>query len=324
MHAQSSNAAPSSTGRIAANAALPVSSPHSRWPPPATPRAPPKACPICPAPPRVYIGAIPPFPGVYYLLQSEYFNDDQLNGPNNTKLPVPFHASGATIVHRFLYVWPLTLPGGGQVATQAVIPIVNLNLRVGPASQSRTDLAGFILTPALVNWTIARNATFTVGTDVSFPVGFYDPTSLTSLGNNYYSLQPIGVLRYNNPKGLDLAVSPRFAFNFQNDATHYRTGNIFYLEYEANWNAGRWKLGFVGGLGTQVGDDTINGHQAPLNGNRYESFSFGPSVAVNFGPFSVSANFQHDFVARNTPRGDVAWLNVALPISLLLSGKPPV
>lgn len=269
-----------------------------------------------------YTGGIPHFPGLYLLNQINLFSLDRLVGPTGDKLPVPFHGSGAAEVARILYVYPITLPGNGVLATEIVPVATNLNLRAGGFSQSETGVSSFIVSPLIGNWQINQNIRAGAGFDVAFPVDRYRANALTNVSPGYISFQPVLTARYDDPNGLSVGIQPRFAINTQNNTTKYRSGSSFEMDFGAGWNFGKWQPGIVGGVWHQFTDDKLNGSSAPFNGfsgNRGQILNFGPSILYSNGPLTFNVNYQHGFFARNTARSDTVWLNVTVPLGLLAS-----
>ncbi len=269
-----------------------------------------------------FSGGIPPFPGLFLLNQVNYFSLDRLVGPGGDKIPASFHGYGFAEVPRFLYVYPVTLPGGGVLATQAVPVITGVNLRAGNLQGSDSGLSDFIFSPVIMDWQVAPKMRAGFGFDMSFPIGTYRQNALVNLPPGYISFQPVLPFRYDNPNGLSVGLQPRLAFNTQNGVTHYQSGDSFIVDGSVGWNFGKWQPGIVGGWWHQFTSDKLYGSSLPfsgISGNRAQILNVGPSLLYSAGPLSFNLNYQHGFLARNTARSDSIWLNVALPLGAIAS-----
>lgn len=257
---------------------------------------------------QFFAGAFPPFPGLYFLSQSNHYRSSRLNDGNGNELPIDFNVKTTVETLRFLYVSPLEL-AGGQIMTQLVVPLVNVDLSLPYTSAQTFGLADISGTFG-VTWHPDRYNTFSVGMDIAAPTGKYDVKDPASPGLNHWSFQPALGYHYSDPQGLELGVVARIIFNTENPDTDYTTGNELVIEYAAGWNFDKWRIGAVGYYLQQFTDDS--GPTAPADGHRGKGFAIGPSVSYSFNPaFQVSASWQHDVVAENRPQGDTFWINFA-------------
>jgi hypothetical protein len=257
---------------------------------------------------QFFAGAFPPIPGFYVLSQSNYYHSDRLNDGNGDKLPVDFEVSTIVETLRVLYVTPIEI-AGGNVVTQLVLPVVNIDMSLPYVSKSETGLADMVGTLG-VAWHPDRYNTINVGMDISAPTGRYDVTDPASVGLNHWSFQPAMGYHYSDPQGLELGAVARLIFNTENTDTDYKTGTEFVLDYAAGWNIDRWRVGAVGYYLEQLTDD--KGPTAPSDGHRGKAFAIGPSLSYAFSPaLQLSGSWQHDVIAENRAQGDTVWFNIA-------------
>ena len=170
---------------------------------------------------------------------------------------------------------------------------------------------------------LADNLNLASGVDIALDSGPYNPQKF-SVSTGHSSVIPVVSLRYDQPLGPDVAVSNRLLFNQRNDATKYKSGTVYTLDFQAGWNfTQKLKLGAVGGFFSQISDD--NAPFGVQNGNRSEYLAVGPSATYEtevFGrPININLNYQRGVYARNTTKSSTAWLNVAIP--LYVPGRPP-
>jgi hypothetical protein len=264
----------------------------------------------------------PPVPGLYWVNQTIYLYLHSLYGNDGEKLPLAFHGERIVNVNPFLKTWPLELPGGGLLASSVSLPVVKvISQRVGRLEGSTSGVGSLTLTPAVAIWHLSSDLTMPVGISFYTPSPAYSKDPVKMVGVNYWSVQPTAGLRYGGPNGLDIGILPRLALNTENDATHYQSGKMFFLDYSVTQRFGDFAPGVAGGLWKQFSDDFQNGRLVNGNGNRSSAVVVGPTLAFLYGRILFNVNYQHSFAMHNTAGTDSIFLNVAVPLSSLLSGE---
>lgn len=257
---------------------------------------------------QFFAAGIPPYPGLYFLSQTNYFSADRTNDSNGNRVPVDFNVKAWAETMRFLYVSDIEI-GGAQLWGQVVVPLVHLDLSVPFGKDSAFGLADVTTTLGLA-WHPDRYNSFVVGVDLAMPTGRYNPSDIANIGNNHWSVQPTVGYHYSDPQGLELATTARLIFNTENHDTDYTNGTEFVLDYAVGWNLDKWRIGAVGYYLQQISDD--RGPGVAADGHRGRGFALGPSLTYSFNPgLQVSASWQHDIVAENRPQGDSVWVNFA-------------
>lgn len=257
---------------------------------------------------QFFAGAFPPYPGVYFLSQTNHYRSNRLNDGNGDKIPIDFDVKTVAETMRFLYISPVEFAGGNLMG-QLVVPLVNIDLSLPFVSSQEFGLADVVGTFG-VTWHPDPNNTFSVGMDISAATGKYDVNDPASPGLNHWSFQPALGYHYFDPQGLELGAVARVIFNTENPETDYRTGNELVIDYAIGWNFDKWRVGAVGYYLQQLTDDS--GPTAPADGHRGKGFAIGPSISYSFNPaLQLSASWQHDFIAENRPQGDAIWFNIA-------------
>lgn len=256
---------------------------------------------------QFFAGAFPPYPGLYFLSQTNYYHSGRLNDGNGNRLPVDIDVSTTVETLRFLYISPPEL-AGANITAQLVVPLINLDVSLPYRSGNDIGLADMVGTLGLA-WHLDRNNTFAFGVDVAAPTGHYDVNDPASPGLNHWSFQPAASYHYSDPQGLEFGAVARFIFNTKNPDTDYTTGTELVIDYAIGWNFNQWRLGAVGYYLQQLTDD--RGPTAPADGHRGKGFAIGPSISYAFSPaLQLSGSWQHDIVAENRTQGDTVWFNI--------------
>lgn len=186
---------------------------------------------------------------------------------------------------------------GGRLVAAATFPIV-FNAKVsgtlvssvqGQASGSRSGLGDVTLT-SFLNWS-KGTAHFSGGMNVYVPVSGYDPNDTINRGRNYWSTVPTFSYTWLDPKrGHEISATTGFMFNSTNNATQYKSGNEWYMDFMvAQHFSPKFAIGMEGYTVQQFTDDSgalldranvvlpALGLE-PLGGFRGRSFGIGPAV----------------------------------------------
>jgi hypothetical protein len=261
---------------------------------------------------QFYGAAIPPFPGLYFLSQSDYYTANRLNDGHGNKNGTQADISSLSETMRFLYVSDLHVLGA-DVWGQFVLPMVHVSSKVSSHGFSVLDssanaLADITFTTALA-WHEGPH-TFIVGLDVAAPTGSYDSTRSLNVGLNHWAIMPTLGYKYFNPEGLELSLVPRFIFNTENSATDYTSGKELEMDYAIGQHFGPVRLGAVGYLYQQITKDS--GPSVAADGNKAAGFAMGPSIGYEFSPaFKIDGSWEHEFYTANKSQGEYLWLNIA-------------
>ncbi len=257
---------------------------------------------------QFFAGAFPPYPGLYFLSQTNIYSSNRLNDGNGNKIPINFNVTSVAEALRFLYVTPVEL-GGGKVFTQLVVPLVSVNLTT-PAGKSNSFALADMVGTIGVSWNLDRKNAIVLGMDIAAPTGAYDTRNAASPGLNHWSFQPVVGYHYSDPEGLEAGITSRLVFNTRNNATGYTNGSEWAVDYAIGWNFDKLRVGAVGYYYQQFTNDT--GPGAPADGHRGRGFAIGPALSYAFSQkLQVSASWQHDFIAENRAQGDAVWINFA-------------
>ncbi|MRV70484.1 hypothetical protein GJ700_01955 [Duganella sp. FT92W] len=257
------------------------------------------------------LGAVPP-PGLYVLQFANFYEADRLNDSRGEAVPIPGFSLHANVTATRI-VWSSPYPvWGGNLVAHAVLPVVNLTLDAGGASQSKTGLGDVTFGPAVAHH-YSPNLHSVVGFDLVAPTGRYNKTDMLNVGRNYWSLQPLFTMAYTDAQGFNGDFKATLNLNRTNSATRYRSGNEFILDYAAGYGFGPgWVAGVSGYYMRQLSDDTLNGVKLPDRKGR--GASIGPSLMYNNGKgWILTAKLQRELGERNRAQGHALALRTTVP-----------
>ena len=161
--------------------------------------------------------------------------------------------------------------------------------------------------------------------DFTAPTGRYSASSQPSnnIGLNYWSYRPALLFTYLNKTGQELDLNVSASFNSQNQATHYKSGDEFYLGYAAQqYLSPKLAFGIGGYWYKQTSNDTQFGQTVDTNtspatfdltgagpGNKGETFAIGPIVSYNPShSFVLQAHWDHELYSYNRVQRDLIYV----------------
>ncbi len=205
----------------------------------------------------------------------------------------------------------------------AMLPFghAGLDARVtGPAggsigvSESSFNLSDIALIPLQVNWQ-SGDFSFKFAEIVIAPTGAYDLDEAVNLGRNYWSFDTVAAATWFDAEtGTEVSVAPGIMVNTRNDATDYKTGAEFHVDFTANqFLSETFAVGLRGYYYRQVTGDS--GAGALLGDFKSESLGIGPGFlwtpGFAEGRLSIFGKWMHDVRARNRFKSDYGTIGVA-------------
>lgn len=257
------------------------------------------------------VGALPP-PGFHFVNSTNYYHATRVNDGDGDKAMPHFRLNVVADSLKFVHVSETKLLGA-NVASQVIIPIVDMDVNVNGAKDDKTGLGDITVTPLILGWHFDKMH-YVAALDFNVPTGRYSKTDIANLGVNYFQLEPVFAVTYLDPKGLEVSAKFMYDFNDTNDATDYSSGNEFHMDFVAGWHVDNWVAGVSGYYYKQTTDDKVHGVSVGTDGNRGEAFAVGPSVNYNFGKVMLWASWQSELYTENRAEGDKFWLRLALPL----------
>jgi hypothetical protein len=197
----------------------------------------------------------------------------------------------------------LTGPGGNQLS--------------GRQSDSHSGI-GDLYPMGSLKWNRGAH-NFMAYTMLGIPVGAYDVERLANLGINHGSADGGGGYSYlDAEKGHEFSAVLGFTYNFENDATHYKSGIDGHLDWAASqFLSEQTHIGLVGYFYRQLSGDS--GAGAVLGDFKSQVSAIGPQVGYFFpvGGRKWYLNLKgiYEFDASNRPDGWNAWVTLSIPLS---------
>lgn len=270
-------------------------------------------------------GVVPPAPGWVMSLTSIWYDGD-LKG--NTQVPIVGALSTGVdmkvsyTMANFTRVWD-TGKGSWNYASAIGVPVQYTDVTAsitGPRGRTLgredtgTQFADMLVTPIAAGYHFDEVNHLSLSLPIYVPTGAYNDNRLANPGQNTYTFMPTVAFTHLDGKGGELTLSSGLEFYTENNATDYKSGDIFTLD--ALWTHGfgnGWNAGLVAGYIQQITDDSGSG---ATTGFRGRSVGAGPSVGWN-GKFadaqaSVSARWVPEFDTKNRPEGNGFNINLTL------------
>lgn len=258
-----------------------------------------------------YAGGIPP-QGLYGVIYTNYYTADRYKDDKGRSAIPDFHLSVEAVAARLFYQSNLEL-AGGRVGFFAIGSGARIASRDASSSHSVVAMGDMTLGSTL-GW--QRGDWHTLAAfDLVVPTGSYDVHRALNAGNNYYSFRPIFAVSYLPASGWELSAKVTYTFNFRNNETDYRSGQLFHFDYSASYAVTpALRVGLNGYVLKQTTDDRQYG--APVNGdgNRARVVSVGPAARYQFKHAFLEVKVLKEFTARNHSEGESVWAKVVVPL----------
>lgn len=246
---------------------------------------------------------------LYYTADS--FRDDDGNSAISD-FNLDFRAEASYLRHT--WKWK---PAGLNFASGLIQEAVRVDAEAGGVSDQSTGLFLMNIVPVILGGS-AGDLHYLFASHFLIPAGDYDSDALANHTLNYGTYtQEVSLTWLPTPRWM-LDLSTSLSFNWENPDTNYRSGNLLGLTYGVNYSpvaTPRWQFG-VGGLYlNQFTDDEMDGESVP-GGFRLRKFNAGPQATYWVVPGSTAIMFKwtHEWEVRNGPKGDLAWIQVAVPL----------
>ncbi|WP_025917428.1 transporter [Herminiimonas sp. CN] len=257
-------------------------------------------------------GVLPP-PGLYPLVYLNHYSADKIKDNNgNDAAPPNFKVSADVVAPRLIWVTGNTLLGG-QVAHALILPLVNLDVRAGASSQSKTGIGDLTITSLALGYHYNANLHSIVALDIFVPTGRFNKTEMTNIGRNYWGIQPVYAVSYIDPAGWNADFKLMYDFNLKNTDTNYKSGQELHVDYSLGYGFKKnWVVGVGGYAYKQTANDEQNG--VTVANNKGQAFAIGPSIKYDNGKgMFVTAKWQKEMNVENRAEGQAFWIKALLP-----------
>ncbi len=189
----------------------------------------------------------------------------------------------------------------------------------GPGLSASDDAFGIgdiFIVPALLSWNVGNFHILAIQGVVA-PTGDYSLSNFMNIGRNYWSFDSNLAFTWLDPaRGHEVSFNAGIRFNTTNEATNYRTGNEFHLDFTvAQHFSEALAVGLVGYYYRQVSGDSGTG--ATLGSFEGESLGLGPAVqwttSIGQNPVALTAKWIHDIHTVNRFSNDYIFMEIKVP-----------
>lgn len=262
-----------------------------------------------------YAAFLPPPGETYFYGYSLLIRADSLRDGAGERVP-GVEAEVLAFAPRLVHTWER--PWAGFKLSSGVLALgVRAEIEAGGLKDDATGVGLVGLEPLNLTRSFGPHWHVLTGTILYFGVGHYDPEALVTYGLNYDAVAWQGSVTWTPTPDWEASLNYAAEFKQENKDSDYRSGDQGYLTFGAGHRPfadKRWDLGFSGYFVDQYEDDRQHGASVG-DGNRTRRFGIGPRLMFNPAP-GVAVLFQrhHESNVRNALRGDLFWLEFAVPI----------
>ncbi|MGJ7916174.1 transporter [Massilia sp. LXY-6] len=259
-------------------------------------------------------GAMPP-PGFYPIVYGTRYRATALRDSEGNDIAAAvggFRAEVTGVVPRFVWVTKHQVLGG-QLAFHAIVPLLDVDVRVGSNKMSKRGVGDLNFATAL-GYHASDKLHYVFAFEVNAPTGKYSRSDVANVGRNYWMVEPLLAISYIQPRGLNADLKLMLDYNFRNTDTDYRSGRELHADYAVGWGLGNgWVLGAGGYLYRQVSDDHVGGTDV-AGGNRGRAFALGPVVKYQSkNGWFLTAKYENQYDVRNRADGGAFWVKTIVP-----------
>jgi hypothetical protein len=251
-------------------------------------------------------GALPPA-GMYPIFYGMYYTADKLNDNKGDEMPIDFKLNVYASVFRFIHATQLKLLGA-DVAWHVIVPLVSERVKIGASNLDKksSGLGDIEFSPLILGWHLSKNLHVLGTMDFMAPTGSYDKNDPSSIGRNYWTIDPIVAVTYISDSGFEVSGKFQYLYNTKNTDTNYTSGNEFICDYLVGQHVGNWNFGLNGYIYKQTTDDKLNGDI--VDDYKGQCISIGPAIQYNYKNMFFNAKYQWDTQVKNKPEGQKLWL----------------
>lgn len=247
-------------------------------------------------------GAVPP-PGTYFLNYFAYYTADKFKIKDGPDVP-DFDLNVIANTFRLIHVTKHQI-FGGYWGMHVFLPVVNVDVDMMGASDSKFGIGDIIVDPIVLSWH-SKNWHFATGVDIYIPTGDFDENDLANISRNYWTFEPIFGFTYISDGGFEVSSKFMYDFNTKNKDNDYESGQEFHFDYLVGYNFKPWSVGLGGYYYKQITNDELDGEKY-LDGFKGEVFAIGPAVKYDYKNMSFNLKYQHEMSVENKPEGDKFW-----------------
>lgn len=215
---------------------------------------------------------------------------------------------------RFLHTWETQL-AGWNVTSGGLTELLYADVKVPGAKDE--DLGPTLIGLEPLNLSRSFGAwTFFQGVLIYIPLGNYQPDRLANSNVNYRSYAWQGSVTWIPSPRFEASINAAVEFKEENSKTDYEAGPQASITFGTGYKPvenSKWDVGVSGYYTDGLADDEKNGVTV-AGGGRTRKFAVGPKVVYWLSPAAaIVAQWHHELVSENGTRGDLFWLECALP-----------
>lgn len=275
-------------------------------------------------------------PGLYAREWVIYTNRSIKNMPVQPGVTADVESTGWSNLLTIGYMSDLKVFGGNYGAFLATPWIYNCDVRSeinipGVGSMKTEDSTSGLMDahfiPVAISWD-AGNLHFLVAQNLVITTGRYK-SGKPSPGRNYMSYDPLLGFTWLDPeRGHEVSFMAGYLINTKNQATDYRSGNEFHVDYNLNqFLSKQFGIGIAGYYYEQMTDDESplldqidafnkSAGLSSLDGYKSKGAAIGPSIllSANVGgkQLNFTAKWLHEYYAKNRFEGDWVYLSTVI------------
>jgi len=238
--------------------------------------------------PGVLIGltAKPMDPGIYFSDTALTYQSKQI-GPgaeavngNNANVDRAFDSAKITVVPGWQFL--------GATYSAIVAQKFVMKQSGPPVNTSASGIGNTYFSPIQLAWNVGAGFYIQAGAGVYAPTGTTaGPLGTGNVGDPFWTFQPNLILSYIND-GWALTANIYDEINTQNRVSKYTTGQIFHTDFTATKSFGRFSIGPVAYLVSQITSDSSSAAYEFNNQGKFTTFAVGGLASYDFGPAKVS------------------------------------
>lgn len=252
--------------------------------------------------------SLPP-PGVYYKLYTMYYSADTYRNKHGKSVG-SFNVDVFAMAHRVIYSSDIEFLGG-NLLFDAVVPMVNTNIRMGGAfDDERFGFGDILVEPFVLAWHGDRYDA-TVAAGVYLPSGYYSKNDMASPGKGYWSglFTAGGTVYFDDLKTWHASILARYETHSEQQGANIRPGDDFRFE----WGIGKminnsFDLGVAGYCAWQVHADRGGRAAKDLE----QVYAVGPEIAFPIPDWGMHISLRSlwEFENRSASEGNMTVLSL--------------
>ncbi|MGE0487102.1 MAG: transporter [Gammaproteobacteria bacterium] len=257
--------------------------------------------------------AFVPAPGTNAFYGYSLFVDAGVRDGDGDKVD-GVHVEVLAFAPRFLHTWESTL-FGWKITSGGLAEILHASVKVPGAEDqdlgpTLIGLEPLNLSRTFGDWTVFQGAL------VYIPLGNYRPDKLANSNVNYRSYTYQASVTWLPSPRFEASLNGAVEFKDENKKTDYHSGTQASITFGTGYKPfadSRWDVGVSGYYTDGLTDDEQNG-RGVAGGGRTRKFAIGPKLVYWLSPAAaIVAQWHHELLGENGTRGDLFWLECALP-----------